>query len=53
VIVTWIIIGVGAVACAAIVVASWRRRQYVSDLGSVSSQWMAEQRMSAQHDSHR
>jgi FtsZ-interacting cell division protein ZipA len=51
--VTWIIIGVGAIAVLAIVVASWRRRQYVSDLGTVSAQWMSEQRMSAQHDSHR
>jgi hypothetical protein len=29
---------------------SWRRRDQEADLGSVSHQWMAEQRMGQRHD---
>jgi hypothetical protein len=48
-----VIVGLGASVAVAIAVVSWRRRQYVADLGTVSTQWMAEQRISAQHDSQR
>jgi hypothetical protein len=49
----WIAAGLGVTAVLGIVIASWRRRQYVADLGTVSTQWMAEQRLHAQHDSQR
>jgi heme exporter protein D len=49
----WIAAGVAVVAVIAVAIASWRRRQYVADLGTVSTQWMAEQRLHAQHDSQR
>jgi len=49
----WIVVGLGVAAAFVIAVASWRRRQYVADLGTVSTQWMAEQRLHQQHDSQR
>jgi hypothetical protein len=41
----WILAGVGVAGVAMALVASWRRRGD-PDLGVVSSQWIAEQRLS-------
>jgi hypothetical protein len=40
----WIVVGVGVAVLAIALVASWRRRGE-PDLGVVSSQWIAEQRL--------
>jgi hypothetical protein len=39
------VLGVGIAAVAAALLGSWRRRAGHADLGVVSSQWIAEQRM--------
>jgi heme exporter protein D len=49
----WIAVGLGVAIVVVVAILSWRRRQYVADLGTVSTQWMAEQRLHAQHDSQR
>jgi hypothetical protein len=50
----WIVLGIGGVAVAMLILTtSWRRRDRGRDLGSVSHQWMAEQRIEHGHDSRR
>ena len=49
----WIVLGVGFVVAMLIVMTSRRRREHERDLGSVSHQWMAEQRMGHGQDSQR
>jgi heme exporter protein D len=50
----WIVLGIGAVAVAMLMLTTlWRRRDQQSDLGNVSHQWIAEQRMEQGHDSQR
>jgi hypothetical protein len=41
----WIVVGLAAAVAAATWLASWRRRSASADLGAVSSQWIAEQRL--------
>jgi hypothetical protein len=36
-----------------IVLASWRRRVEMAELGTVSERWLAEQRMNDRHNSAR
>ena len=47
----WIVLLVGIVAGVLMLTTSWRRRDREVDLGTVSHQWMAEQRMGQGHDS--
>jgi hypothetical protein len=49
----WIVLGIGVAVAMLILTTSWRRRDHERDLGSVSHQWMAEQRMGQRHDSQR
>jgi hypothetical protein len=50
----WIVLAVGAAAVAMLMfTTSWRRRDQEVDLGSVSHQWIAEQRLGQGHDSQR
>jgi hypothetical protein len=50
----WIVLGIGGVAVAMLMLTTpWRRRDQQLDLGSVSQQWMAEQRMEQGQDSQR
>jgi hypothetical protein len=48
----WIVLGMGAAVAFLTLANSWLRRDHV-DLGSVSSHWIAEQRMSQEQDPHR
>jgi hypothetical protein len=41
----------GAGAMAVIILRSWRRRVEMAELGTVSEQWLAEQRSNDGHDS--
>ncbi|HEY3042993.1 MAG TPA: hypothetical protein VGJ39_03160 [Vicinamibacterales bacterium] len=43
--VIWIVIGLGVAGAAAAWFGAWRRRGGHADLGVVSSQWIAEQRL--------
>jgi hypothetical protein len=49
----WIIGGVGGVIALWIVMSSWRRRRRGSDMGTLSDQWMAEQRLGKDSDPNR
>jgi hypothetical protein len=40
----WIALGMGSAVAVFLVAASWLRRDRDADLGSVSHQWIAEQR---------
>ena len=52
--VSWILLFVGvAVGAAAVRYAAWRRRIDTSDCGTVSDQWLAEQRTHDRHYSER
>ena len=42
----WIVVGLGVLGAVMALVGSWRRRGRHADLGVVSSQWIAEQRLS-------
>jgi hypothetical protein len=46
----WIILGIAVAVALLVFAASWRRRDQEADLGSVSHQWMAEQRLGQGHD---
>jgi hypothetical protein len=46
----WIVIGIGVAVAMLVLTTSWRRRDQEVDLGSVSHQWMAEQRMGQGHE---
>jgi len=41
----WIVLGLGIVAAVFMLATSWLRRGQAVDLGSVSHQWIAEQRL--------
>jgi hypothetical protein len=41
----WVVVGLGVAGAVMAVVGSWRRRGGQADLGVVSSQWIAEQRL--------
>jgi hypothetical protein len=43
----------GAGAMAVIILRSWRRRVEIAELGTVSEQWLAEQRTNDRHESAR
>ena len=43
--VLWIVVGLGVAGVAIALFGSWRRRVGHTDLGVVSSQWIAEQRL--------
>jgi hypothetical protein len=43
--VVWIVVGLGVAGAVMAVVGSWRRRGVQADLGAVSSQWIADQRL--------
>jgi hypothetical protein len=45
----WILVGLGVVGAIVTLVTSRHRRDRLADLGTVSDQWMAEQRL-GQHD---
>jgi hypothetical protein len=49
----WIVLGIGVAVAVLTLTTSWRRRDQELDLGSVSHQWIAEQRMGQGHDSRR
>jgi hypothetical protein len=49
----WIVLAVGVVGAAVMLATSRWRRDRAVDLGSVSHQWMAEQRLGQGHDSRR
>lgn len=51
--VVWIGLLLGAGAMAIIIFTSWRRRAEMADLGTVSEQWLAEQRANDRHYSAR
>jgi hypothetical protein len=46
----WILMGIGVAVAMLMLTTSWRRRDQQVDLGSVSHQWMAEQRMGQGHE---
>ena len=48
-----VIIGGLAVVAFAVVLVSWYRRDQIPDLGTVSHQWIAEERFGESRDSHR
>ncbi|MBI4885903.1 MAG: hypothetical protein HY824_02315 [Acidobacteria bacterium] len=49
----WIVLGVGVVVAMVVLAASWLRRDHSFDLGTVSHQWIAEQRFGQGHDLQR
>ena len=51
--VAWIVLGIGVAVAVLMITTSWRRRDQQRDLGSVSHQWIAEQRMGQGHDPQR
>jgi hypothetical protein len=50
---SWIVLGVGVAVAILMLATSWLRRDHDGDLGSVSHQWVAEQRMGQGHDPQR
>jgi hypothetical protein len=51
--VSTIVLGIGVAVAVLMLTTSWRRRDQERDLGRVSHQWIAEQRMGQKHDSQR
>lgn len=49
---TWLVGGLAIAAIILAVVTSWYRRGREPDLGTVSHQWMAEQRLGGTRDRH-
>jgi hypothetical protein len=49
----WIVLGMGIAVAGLVLATSWLRRDHEGNLGSVSHQWIAEQRMGQGHDSQR
>jgi hypothetical protein len=49
----WILLGIVVAAAGFTLAATWLRRGEHLDLGSVSHQWIAEQRSGQPYDSHR
>ena len=48
-----VMLGMGIAIGVLLLVMSWRRRHQVADLGTVSHQWIAEQRLGHGHDVQR
>jgi hypothetical protein len=46
----WIVLAIGIAVGGLVFATSRRRREYDVDLGTVSHQWMAEQRLGQRHD---
>ena len=51
--ISWIIFGIGIAVAVGLVATFWRRRDQDVDLGNVSHQWIAEQRLGLGHDPQR
>jgi hypothetical protein len=49
----WIVLGVGLAGAIVLLATLWLRRYQDSDLGTVSHQWIAEQRLGQGHDPQR
>jgi hypothetical protein len=49
----WIIAGLGGAAVVWALLSSWRRRRHDGDMGTLSDQWMAEQRLRKDSDPNR
>jgi hypothetical protein len=49
----WIVLGLGIAVAVLMFATSWLRRAQDVDLGSVSDQWIAEQRLGQGHDPQR
>jgi len=49
----WIALGVGVAVAIVMLATSWRRRYRDFDLGTVSDQWIAEQRFGQGHNPQR
>jgi hypothetical protein len=49
----WIVVGLGLAAAIVAVISSWRRRDRPADLGTVSHQWITENRLGPGQDSRR
>lgn len=49
----WIVVGLGIAGGFIALIASWHRRGQQAELGSVSHQWLAEQRLGQAHDPQR
>lgn len=49
----WMVLTVGAVGAMIVLATSRLRRRQAADLGTVSDQWIAEQRLGQGHDPHR
>jgi hypothetical protein len=49
----WIVVGLGAIGAVAALITTWNRRDQPPDLGVVSRQWIAEQRLGQDPDSRR
>lgn len=47
----WIVVALCVVAAVVAFAASWHRRHQRADLGTLSNQWMAEQRLGSGHRS--
>jgi hypothetical protein len=46
----WIALGVGVAVTIVVIATSWLRRRDDSDFGTVSHQWITEQRFGPRHD---
>jgi hypothetical protein len=46
----WLVVGLGGIGVVIALMASWFRRTQTADLGTVSDQWIAEQRLGAASD---
>jgi len=49
----WVLMALGGVAALWAALSSWRRRKRNGDMGTLSDQWMAEQRMANDFDRNR
>jgi len=46
----WVVVGAGVVAAVVGLIVAWTRADRETDLGAVSSQWIAEHRLGQGHD---
>ena len=49
----WVVLGLGGIGALWFIVSSWRRRRRDGDMGTLSDQWMAEQRLRKDGDHDR
>jgi hypothetical protein len=49
----WLIVGLGGIGAVVMLIGAWNRREQPGDLGVVSRQWVAEQRLGQGPDSRR